>query len=125
MVSLVGFRLGCILIALKRSDLELIILRGFGDVRVAQQLGLLPLLFGIRLLDPRIPQCFRFGNFCIPLHSSDPRFPERFEVTVLVAHVFNSERNNLQPHLLQVTRCDSLHLLGKTVTVAVDLFYGH
>ncbi|MNW67153.1 hypothetical protein D3C74_457030 [compost metagenome] len=75
MICLVGFRLRSILITLKRSNLELVILGGFGNVRVAQQFGLLPLLFGIGLLNPRIPQRFRFGNLSIPLNRCNPRLP--------------------------------------------------
>ncbi|MNI41196.1 hypothetical protein D3C73_954420 [compost metagenome] len=125
MVRLIGFRLGCILIALKRCNLQLIIFGSFGDVGIAQQLRLLPLLFGVRLLNPCIPHRFRFGDFCIPLHSGNPRLPERFQIAVLIADILNGERDDLQPHFLQIASRNALHFLRKPVTVAIHFLHGH
>lgn len=124
-ISLVGVGLGGILLFLEGCDLQLFFLLRFGDIRVPQQFRLLPGLFGHRLLDPRIPQRFRFGDIGVPFDRRDPRFPQRLQVAVLVADVFDRERNDLQPHLFKVARRHALHLLGKFIAIAVHFLDGH
>ncbi len=77
-------------------------LLGFRDFRSPFEFRFLRVLHRFRLFDARLFVRFGRGDIGIALHLSDSRFPERFEIAVLVTNIFDCERDDDEAHLGQI-----------------------
>jgi hypothetical protein len=86
----------------------------FGDRRLAQRNG---------TPDGRVTFRFGGGNVGIALDAGHIWPPHVGDVLILVAHLFDGERNHLQPHLVHVVGAGGTHPVGNHFGLLHNLFH--